>query len=310
MPTNSILSKVERNKSNAHNDYFQSAKTVQGHDGAATGGSQLPRSSENEHNLDFDSEDDEMTDIGRRSSGSDRMELEGDDDHELDYDFEQNSMDSEFDRDTYNIPRTDGGDERLKKSLELLMIVQRYNVSRAGHECLIKFINRLLRNPRKSDKLYIVTSNVPCQILASGPLLSEKTSRKKAIESLPIKPRSYPICSSGCKLLEEGEICSCGCNAVSTHLQMPIGPQLAMLLADSETRSKLRYRHNYIPAHDGSIRDVFDGAVYQRMKEKLFTGPDDIALALFVDGFTPFKKSPTSLTIIHVIVLNFPPEDR
>lgn len=91
---------------------------------------------------------------------------------------------------------------------------------------------------------------------------------------------------------------------------MPLGPQLASLLANEETRKSLLYRSQCTPGNDGEMSDIFHGEVYQRMKNDLFREPADIAMALYVDGFTPFKRASVTLTIVHMICLNLPPEER
>ena len=58
------------------------------------------------------------------------------------------------------------------------------------------------------------------------------------------------------------------------------------------------------------MSDIFDGAAFQEEQKHLFDGPHDIALALFVDSFSPFKRSKISLTIVHFIVLNYHSSER
>lgn len=57
------------------------------------------------------------------------------------------------------------------------------------------------------------------------------------------------------------------------------------------------------------LTDIFDGAAF-REKRGYFDADVNIALALFVDGFQPFKRSKVNLTIVHLLVLNLPPMER
>lgn len=88
---------------------------------------------------------------------------------------------------------------------------------------------------------------------------------------------------------------------------MSIGDQLAKLLGNNTTRQELHYRHNRV-ANPNVISDFFDGAMYKNFVAKgNFQNKDDIAVALFLDGFVNRKKSKEPLTIVHVMVLNYDP---
>ncbi|KAI9329150.1 hypothetical protein BD770DRAFT_404290 [Pilaira anomala] len=71
---------------------------------------------------------------------------------------------------------------------------------------------------------------------------------------------------------------------------MSVGDQLSHMLSNDDTRKSLQYRHEReeVP---GVISDYFDGEDYKTLKAMgMFESPDDIALALFVDGFVNQKK--------------------
>ena len=91
---------------------------------------------------------------------------------------------------------------------------------------------------------------------------------------------------------------------------MLVGDQLSNMLSNDDTRKNLQHRHEREEA-PGVISDYFDGEDYKTLKAKgMFESPDDIALALFVDGFVNQKKSKQEMTIVHVLVLNFDPSIR
>jgi hypothetical protein len=90
-----------------------------------------------------------------------------------------------------------------------------------------------------------------------------------------------------------------------------VGQQVASMLAISKTRKLMRYRSQY-QSEVGLYKDYFDGETYKmHQRNGLFSGEDDVALAMFVDGFTATKSSQSSkLTIIHLLNMNIPPEYR
>ena len=95
-----------------------------------------------------------------------------------------------------------------------------------------------------------------------------------------------------------------------TMKMMSIGDQLSKLLSNDETRKSLHYLSNResIP---GYVSDYFDGECFKAFKSRNnFDSPDDIAIALYVDGFVTQKKSKQELVIVHVLILNYDPSIR
>lgn len=141
----------------------------------------------------------------------------------------------------------------------------------------------------------------------------------------PVKTTSYEVCINGCMLYQKDDTSTVQCQNVdckeprfSTEgslrremKMLPIGQQMASMLANSATRELMKYRHNYNPVA-GIYQDYFDGSAYKELvRQGFFDGEDDIALAMFVDGFTSTKSSQSSkLNIVHFINLNLPPEVR
>jgi hypothetical protein len=90
---------------------------------------------------------------------------------------------------------------------------------------------------------------------------------------------------------------------------MSIGDQISRQLANNETRELMQCRANYISEPD-VYRDIFDGVQYQRMKNEkgLFEGDDDVAVALFIDGFKATRGvASSSLTLINLLNMNLDP---
>lgn len=93
---------------------------------------------------------------------------------------------------------------------------------------------------------------------------------------------------------------------------MSIGDRIAAVLANDRFRELMKYRHNY-QYEENVSKDYFDGEEYKSLKAStnFFSSEDDVAIALFFDGFQPGKASTgDKLSILHVVNLNFPPEYR
>lgn len=140
----------------------------------------------------------------------------------------------------------------------------------------------------------------------------------------PIKPMLYEVCVNGCMLFLESDKTTTQCNnrecnepryhngVARRYMKMlPIGLQIAAMLANPSTRELMLYRSQYY-SQANVYEDYFDGDSYKKLKQQgLFTGDHDVALAMFVDGFTSTKTSQSSkLNIVHLINLNLPPHIR
>ncbi|KAG2193041.1 hypothetical protein INT47_009291 [Mucor saturninus] len=199
-------------------------------------------------------------------------------------------------------------------SIQLFDIITSFQVFSECHRQIVHLMNTVIRDHDKLAEEYNP------HIRHAGPvstLLKEKTS---------IKAHEYDICSNVCQLFDitkDEKICSvCKADRYKSEVQgsplvpeqtmkmMSVGDQLSKLLSHEETREKLRYRHDR-KATPGIISDYFDGEDYKALKNaNLFQSPDDIAIALFVDGFVNQKKSRQEMTIVHVLVMNFYPSIR
>ena len=92
-------------------------------------------------------------------------------------------------------------------------------------------------------------------------------------------------------------------------LYMPLAEQIAALISNDTRREKLMNLMERESEEDGVREDIFDGNVYKKQKS-LFKGDMDIAISLYIDGFAPFNKGKTSMTIFNIILLNLSPKER
>ncbi|OAD75291.1 hypothetical protein PHYBLDRAFT_64218 [Phycomyces blakesleeanus NRRL 1555(-)] len=182
-------------------------------------------------------------------------------------------------------------------SIELYDIVTSFNVSTECHRQLANLMNTVFWDHDKLSKEYSP------EILQAGPvntLLKNKAA---------IKAHAYVICMNACRLYnntQNKEECPhCGSKRFMeatdntlTHL-VPVKTMKMILLGNSDTRKKLHYRANR-QLISSELSDYFDGEEYKALKtQHFFQSPDDVAVALFLDGF--------QLTIVHVMILNYDP---
>ncbi|KAG2189772.1 hypothetical protein INT46_006025 [Mucor plumbeus] len=102
---------------------------------------------------------------------------------------------------------------------------------------------------------------------------------------------------------------------LSTMKIMSLGDIISELLANPITRQDLEYRHNYDNREEdelsGKIADVFDGEIYKTLKDRqMFRNTYDQCIAIYNDGFVTDKLGSRLFTIVHVILLNQPPNKR
>ncbi|KAG2219222.1 hypothetical protein INT45_004582 [Circinella minor] len=197
-------------------------------------------------------------------------------------------------------------DEQLKRSVELYQIIQEKNITDDAYAQILKFVNDCLTSKK----------------LAGKPILSKHMAETKITEMYPVKPVYYDYCPNGCHLYTDyiSIACLCGLQrykatnlpnlqAVSSMLYMPLAQQLAALIASDSKREHLMTLSSRESEEPGVREDFFDGDVY-KTRRSLFNGDLDIAISLFIDGFTPFRKSKTNMPIFNIIILNLPPKER
>ena len=140
----------------------------------------------------------------------------------------------------------------------------------------------------------------------------------------PIVGHQYDICRNGCKLFKHGDKDDDKCTFCKQGRYMDaaktvpveemkiisVGDYLAAMLAKDDVRETLRYRVDR-ESEAGVYTDVFDGNVYKKHRQEgKFEGDLDVAMALFVDGFTHQKKGKTTKTIVHALIYNVDPSMR
>ncbi|KAG2217936.1 hypothetical protein INT45_004063 [Circinella minor] len=190
-----------------------------------------------------------------------------------------------------NVPPMKELDEQLKRSVELYQIVQE------------KYITDDAYSPGK-------------------PILSKYKAETKITDQYPVKPVYYDYCQNGCQIYTDYVSIGCSCGqqrykesnpnklqAVSTMLYMPLAEQIAALILNDTRRKKLMTLMDRKSEEDGVREDIFDENMYKKQK-RLFKGDMDIAISLYIDGFAPFNKGKTSMTIFNIIILNLSPKER
>ncbi|KAG2214747.1 hypothetical protein INT45_002986 [Circinella minor] len=153
------------------------------------------------------------------------------------------------------------------------------------------------------------------------PILSKYKAETKITEQYPVKPVYYDYCQNSCQIYTDYVSIGCPCGqqrykesnpnrlqAVSTMLYMPLAEQIVALISNDMRREKVMNLMDHESEEDGVREDIFDGNVYKKQKS-LFKGDMDIAISLYIDGFAPFNKGKTSMTIFNIILLNLSPKE-
>ncbi|CEP14574.1 hypothetical protein [Parasitella parasitica] len=138
---------------------------------------------------------------------------------------------------------------------------------------------------------------------------------------------SYNVYVNGCKLhnLEDQQTSCTYCNSrrfqvdnpvkpLATMKMMSLGDIVSLLLANPDTcAEELKYRHEYDnreKPEPNTIADFFDVEEYKAFKNKDFHRENDVAIALFIDGFVKTKCGGRLFTMIHVIGLSYNRQKR
>lgn len=95
-----------------------------------------------------------------------------------------------------------------------------------------------------------------------------------------------------------------------TIKMISIGDHLSNTLCNEEFRDMFLYRSSRVTKNN-VYQDIFESGIYKSLKQQnLFNNDLDIALALFIYGFTTQIKGKGTMTIIHCIIFNADPSSR
>ncbi|OAD75946.1 hypothetical protein PHYBLDRAFT_142929 [Phycomyces blakesleeanus NRRL 1555(-)] len=192
------------------------------------------------------------------------------------------------------------------KNLEFMKIINDFGISQQAYEKLAAHLNSILGMSTE------ITYRV-CTSYLGKKLLKCFSSIEETV---------YDVCQNRCIMFNDAEEVACKhCDearyknnktdkdgipiAEKTMVQIPLARQIALSLANSDTRHEMIYRHNHKQKADDSKADIFDGHAYQSIKH-LFSSENDVAISLAVDGFVPHNIL-GSITILHATVHNLPP---
>ncbi|KAG2208192.1 hypothetical protein INT45_010943, partial [Circinella minor] len=154
------------------------------------------------------------------------------------------------------------------------------------------------------------------------PLLSYFRSRNALRSSYPVQPKEFHVCQRGCMLHKDDDtskFCNhCkepkyredGVTPVATMKYLPLKEQLTLFLNESNTRDLLHYLSTRQTLSNDLMTDIFDGGVYKDLKETRFKKDLDLSISLFTDDFQTFKRGTHSMTLVHVVIHNLPPNIR
>ncbi|KAI9247164.1 hypothetical protein BDA99DRAFT_565246 [Phascolomyces articulosus] len=134
-------------------------------------------------------------------------------------------------------------------------------------------------------------------------ILSKYKAETKITEMYPVKPVYYDYYQNGCQMYTDYVSIACPCGqhqykqnssnnlqAVSTMLYMLLAEQLVALISNDTRRNNLITLADRESEEHGVQEDFFDGNMHKGQKSSLFKRDLDIAISLFIDGFTPFCK--------------------
>lgn len=151
-------------------------------------------------------------------------------------------------------------------------------------------------------------------------ILSPYLTEQLLISMYPVTSRDYDICRSGCHLFMDDNKKQCPKSSCKKNryrcetkkipytsmCYLPLSEQLASLVSHAATREQLCDASS-MSSGSAIMKDIFDGDILNGAKE---WGRYDFGLMVFVDGFQPFIHSSASMTIVHLVILNYPPEKR
>lgn len=122
-------------------------------------------------------------------------------------------------------------------------------------------------------------------------------------------------CNNCLTLVEENDTCM-KCNEhireTSKFLKLSIADQIQSFFDEPDFADLLSYRFDRVKPNDGSIEDVFDGALYQSLYKNsgILSQKFNISLKVNTDGVAIFKSSSYHLWPVYFQINELPPNKR
>jgi hypothetical protein len=167
-----------------------------------------------------------------------------------------------------------------------------------------------------------ITKKIP-----SGPSVMAKMTKEH-----PISFTRYDSCPNGCYMYvddyEDEQILKCPTCKSDRYIQKQqsqprshahvnvasIASIIKNRLQNPLTRQQMRYRVNRQTGNGGDMNDIFDGLVYKTLvknnDQQTFANDDDVAIGLYIDGFSIFRNSKAQGTLVNMVIYNIPPHER
>ena len=149
--------------------------------------------------------------------------------------------------------------------------------------------------------------------------MSKYLTETKITKLYPVKPKTFEYCPCGARLYTDYVSIKCpSCeksrydelDPVASLTYLPLADQLAILIADSEKRKELLTLDDREVHEHGLMSDFHHGKIYQSIKNDIVTQDLDIYLALFIDGFSPYNRGNTQMTMFHILVMSMDSKKR
>ncbi|KAG2213291.1 hypothetical protein INT45_014317 [Circinella minor] len=244
-----------------------------------------------------------------------------------------------------HIPAHKPMDFTTQKSVNFFVLTRELNIGKSKTDAIIDWINTFIADPEFGKdflRYFLCGAHIPQRslcicggiinkyvddhvgdqiVLERKPLLSQHVSKTLSQEISVVKPVQYDVCP-GCSMYTDDSLDKCpNCNkprfkvsangkitSLETTYQLPLSQHLASYLQSPALRYLMGYR--WRRSVETTMKDIFDGSTYLSIREQLFQQPEDIAIALFTDGFNVFKKRSYTVTLVMATILNLLPEER
>ncbi|KAL9536957.1 hypothetical protein MBANPS3_012217 [Mucor bainieri] len=189
-----------------------------------------------------------------------------------------------------------------KASLELRDLLKDNHVTKNTTEIIFQWVNKYL-NESGQENLCLLS-----------PYLTEKVQDR----IVPVtKPVTFNECEAGCCIFTDDQTacnnpqCLYNVTRVRQHQQIPLASQLGRFFSFEKNREKIEYKWKRPAPAPSTMESYYDGSSYSMIKS---TNAEEekrtIDLIMYVDGFAPFDKARTTMTMVMFTILNLAPDHR
>lgn len=186
------------------------------------------------------------------------------------------------------------------------------NSSNSLHDSLIAILSFATNSHLKASQFSKLLDLFHLLLPSPNNLPKTKHSFFKVFEHDSSELKVYYYCT-GCwksRPSAKDKCDACDSGKISFFICPPMVPQLLQKYSRPGFKEKLPHKYSRKNINQNNIEDVYDGSVYRQAEESFLSGTNNISLAWYADGQSPYECSAYQMFPFFFVINELPPDER